>query len=59
MWSNAKYSAQRAQVKGGQLDLARFSSPHGIIVNFHIQGQTSRVIHTHTRRRKHLQVITP
>lgn len=44
--SNAKYSVQSAQVKGGQLDLARFSSSHGIIVNFHIQGQTSPLIHT-------------
>lgn len=36
-----KYSVQSAQVKGRQLDLAWFSSTHGMFVNFHIQGQAS------------------
>lgn len=44
--SNAKYSAQSVQVKGGQRDLAWFSSSHGIMVNFHVQGQTSPLIRT-------------
>lgn len=44
--SYAKYSVQSVQVKGGRRDLAQFSSSHGIIVNFHIQGQTFSVIHT-------------
>lgn len=56
---NAKYSVQSVQVKGGQLDLAWFSSSHGIIVNFHIQGQTSSLIHAlHIHPTSHLQVIT-
>lgn len=44
--SDAKYSVQSAQVRGGQHDLAWFSSSHGIFVNFHIQGQASPLIHT-------------